>query len=700
MSYTFLVTTSLGLDELLREEVTSLCPEAQLRSKPGQVVVTGQLRDAYMICLWSRLANRVLLKLHGGQADNAEQLYELASAIDWQQHFSLDQRFVVDFKGTNRQIKNSQFGALKVKDAIVDQFMQQHDARPDVDRQNPHVRIQVRLHRQFADIYLDLSGASLHQRGYREEAGEAPLKENVAAAMLIRSGWSASMQSPLLDPMCGSGTLLIEAALMAANIAPGLFREAWGFSYWAGHNASLWHALCEHAKDSQIQPQVSLHGSDNDQHVLKIARRNAQLAGVSPLISFARCDALKVEAPEQVGFLVCNPPYGERLGEVTSLIPLFKQWGEQLKQRFADWQLALLTSNRELLKQMKLRSNKQYQLYNGKLECQLVLYSMDSENCKVVARDNVNDSAFANRLKKNIKHLNKWLKQQDTDCFRMYDADLPEYNLAVDRYADWLVVQEYAAPKNIPEETARKRLYDALAVLSDVTGVLPDNIALKTRAQQKGRAQYQRMAKHNERIIVHENGARFYVNPRDYLDTGLFLDHRDTRQIVRNMANGKDVLNLFAYTGSVSVHAALGGARSVTTVDMSSTYLNWAQDNFALNRLKGAYQFIREDCIKWLANHKGQYDLIFIDPPSFSNSKRMHGTWDVQRDHVELLKLASACLKSTGTIIFSNNLRSFKLDEAGLSQLGLQSENISSKTLPEDFKRHPHIHQCWILNRD
>jgi 23S rRNA (guanine2445-N2)-methyltransferase / 23S rRNA (guanine2069-N7)-methyltransferase len=258
-------------------------------------------------------------------------------------------------------------------------------------------------------------------------------------------------------------------------------------------------------------------------------------------------------------------------------------------------------------------------------------------------------------------------------------------------------VQEYSAPKDVPEHKAKRRVQEVMLALPQVTGINSNKIILKVREQQKGTNQYQKVSQRKETIEVFENGARFQVNLYDYLDTGLFLDHRVTRQLFQQKSKSKDVLNLFAYTGSFSVHAALGGAKSVTTVDMSNTYIDWAKENFKINKLTGAYEFIQADCLTWLKRHNGKYDLMFIDPPSFSNSKRMEGTWDVQRDHIALITDALTCLNTGGEILFSNNLRQFKLDEVALKEIGLSIEDISKQTLPEDFQRNPKIHHCWSL---
>lgn len=693
-----LVTTAFGLEELLVKELTSIIPGCETQQKPGQVRVACSLKDAYKICLWSRLGNRVLLQLAQGKMADVQGLYDIAKEVDWSSHFRVQNTFAVDFFGTNRQIKNTQFGAVKVKDAIVDQFSKKSGFRPNVDKKTPHVRIQARLNRDIVAIYLDLSGASLHQRHYRTERGVAPIRENLAFAMLMRSGWVDNNTLPIVDPMCGSGTLAIEAALYSRNIAPGLSRNAWGFHNWLGHQSDVWEDLVSEAHAEQKTENAPIFASDVDNSMVQLAKQNAKRAGVDSAIVFETCDALEHSVDvEKPGYMVSNTPYGERLSQLTSLIPLFQKWGLQLKQHFAHWQLALLTSNRDLFRQLRLVSKKAYKLKNANLDCELVLFDMDARNCEVLDSEQGQHNDFANRLKKNKQKSDKWLKKQDINCYRIYDADLPEYNVAIDCYDDWVVVQEYAAPKDIPEHKTVRRLHEVLAVLPDVLSVDAEKIVLKVREVKKGKNQYEKLDQSSELLQVFENGAKFWVNLHDYLDTGLFLDHRITRQKVRQLSKDKRVLNLFAYTGSVSVFAALGGAKTVTTVDMSNTYLDWAKNNFKLNSLRYGYHFIKADCTSWLQKHNEKYDLIFIDPPSFSNSKSMEGTWDVQRDHVQLITDAKRCLAKGGQIIFSNNYRNFKLDESIAESLGLRIENISKATIPEDFKRNQKIHHCWLF---
>lgn len=696
--FEILVTTSKGLDNLLMEEVNDLLPERTIRTRPGQVYFDGELKDVYVLCLWSRLANRVLVKLAEGKIDSAEDLYEVATSVNWTDQFALENTFVVDFIGTNRTINNTQFGALKIKDAIVDQFSQRLGDRPSIDKRAPDIRIQARVRRENCAIYIDASGQSLHQRHYRQNTGQAPLKEHLACAMLMRSGWTKDTSQPLYDPMCGSGTIAIEAALFASHCAPGLNRTRWGFDNWKTHDSALWENSLNDAENAKIEPQVAIFANDNDRRVLNHAKQNADAANVISLITFHQSDATKLQLSSEKGVIVSNPPYGERLNELTELLPVFQAWGKHLKAHFRGWKVSLLTANRDILKQLKLVSSKHYAMNNGAIECHLVNYELDEKNCEERESQHL-ESDFSNRLSKNIKGLSRWLKKQNTNCYRLYDADLPEYNVAIDRYEDWLVVQEYAAPKDIPEQKAKKRLHDVLVSLPHVTGVSADHIVLKTRQQQKGAKQYQKVSEKQSYLDVYENGAKLKVNLTDYLDTGLFLDHRITRQMIQQRSSGKNVLNLFAYTGSVSVHAGIGGAKSVTTVDMSNTYIAWAKQNVQSNNIAAANQFIQADCLEWLSSHDKTYDLIFIDPPSFSNSKRMNTTWDVQRDHLNLIDDAFKRLNAGGEVFFSNNLRSFKLDEQGLEQRGIRFNNITKQTLPEDFKRNPKIHHCWVLTK-
>ena len=708
----FLALTSPGIEVLLADEIKNLGGK-QVVQKPEGVYFSASMALGYKISLWTRLATRVMLKLGEGEALNKDQLFKAASSINWLEHFTSETTFAIDFVGYSEEIRNSQFGGLTIKDAIVDQFREQGHERPNVDKKTPQISFQARLLRDHVSIYLDFSGRGLFQRGYREHSGAAPLKENLAAALIIRSGWLADTSKPLVDPMCGSGTILIEAVAMATKQAPSIYRASWGFESWLKHDDDLWHDQLNKAKNDSAtalhdaqNSSLKVFGVDIDPRVINTAQQNARNANVQRFIEF-KCQNTNdmKNAFGHSGTILFNPPYGERIGELPELIENFVLFGQKLKSQFIDWRVAILTANVELLSMLKLSSFKRYKFKNGPLDCQLALYNVDS---KQLAKDAVNpessfaeeDSAFANRLKKNGKSLKGWLKSNQIDCYRLYDADIPEYNVAIDIYGDYLVIQEYAAPKTIDEQKAKKRLQEVLYWAPKVLQVPTDKVILKTRAKQTGKNQYQRVDKSKQSIIVNEHGALFKINLWDYLDTGLFLDHRKTRQIVAKKSKNKSLLNLFAYTGSVSVQAALHGASSITTVDMSNTYLNWAQDNFNLNKLNGhKYQFIQADCLDWLKKNTTAFDIIFIDPPTFSNSKRMEDSFDVQRDHVDLITDALKSLADGGEIFFTNNKRNFKMDFDAMEALGVKAQAMSDITRDKDFARNKHIHNSWSITR-
>jgi 23S rRNA (guanine2445-N2)-methyltransferase / 23S rRNA (guanine2069-N7)-methyltransferase len=299
-------------------------------------------------------------------------------------------------------------------------------------------------------------------------------------------------------------------------------------------------------------------------------------------------------------------------------------------------------------------------------------------------------------VRKNLRRLKGWLAATQPDCYRIYDADIPEYAVAVDRYADWVHVAEYAPPAWVDEALARARLDDVRAALSAVLAVPPARIVLKTRRRQRGAGQYERLARENRFLEVREGPARLLVNLRDFLDTGLFLDHRPARRMIAAAARGKRFLNLFCYTGSASVFAGLGGAQSTTSVDMSVTYLDWARRNLEANGLSGAaHELLRADCLSWLAGERRRWDLVFLDPPSFSNSRRMDRTLDLQRDHVALIRSALGVLEPDGTLLFSSNRHGFRLDEAALA--GLAIDDLTEESLDPDFCRRPPPHRLYRI---
>ncbi|TCK09590.1 bifunctional 23S rRNA (guanine(2069)-N(7))-methyltransferase RlmK/23S rRNA (guanine(2445)-N(2))-methyltransferase RlmL [Marinobacterium mangrovicola] len=697
----FFVTCPKGIEQLLEQELSALGAESVKQTVAG-VYAEGELDIAYRICLWSRLANRVLLQLCEAEVETADQLYTLVQQIDWLEHLRPSGTFCVDFSGKSNSINNTHFGALKVKDAVVDQVRAATGKRPSVERNGPDLRVNVHLAKGKASVALDLSGDSLHRRGYRQQAGEAPMKENLAAAVLIRAGWSEMGEgTPVLDPMCGSGTLLVEALLMATDTAPGLLRKQFGFSYWPGHQSALWQQLVAEAEQRRAAGlegcSVRAFGFDADDKVLNKAKHNARQAGVDRFISFRQQELAGLKQPQGVepGLVITNPPYGERLGEESELMFLYRLFGQLLRAHFVNWRVGVFTGNPELCKVMKLRADKQYRMFNGAIPSQLLMFQVHQrEEAVETEAHKLSDQAqmFENRLRKNLKQMARWRKKEGITCFRAYDADIPEYSVAVDCYDSMVMVQEYAPPASVDKVKAFERLQDVMKVVQQVFELTPDQVVLKQRKRQSGTDQYNRHDEIGHFFTVEEHGCKLRVNLHDYLDSGLFLDHRPVRRMIQQQAQGKDMLNLFCYTASASVHALVGGAKSTTSVDMSSTYVEWARQNLALNSADPAkHVLIQEDCFKWLSRpRKERFDLIFMDPPTFSNSKRMQDVLDVQRDHVRLIKDAMELLRPGGLLIFSNNYRRFSLDYEALDAFAIR--DITPATLDPDFKRNPRIH--------
>ena len=722
ISHQFLASVPRGLADLLATELAAL-GAADVRERATGVAFSGTLETAYRACLESRLANRVFLEIARFEAGSAEAFYSAARQLDWSGHLGPGATLACDFSGKHPTITHSHFGALKLKDAIVDALRDASGARPDIVLDRPSVRVHAHAHGTQITVSLDLSGESLHRRGYRGAAGEAPLKENVAAGLLVRSGWPqlAAGGAELLDPMCGSGTLVIEAALIAARCAPALRREYFGFLGWRGHDEALWGRLRGEALArclAAAPPSSLIRGQDRDPAAVRDARANAERAGIAGWVQF-EVRPLAQSAPVRVGgpgLLCTNPPYGVRLQDLEAARAVHRELGEVLRERFSGWQAAVLTGAPQLGMELGIRAARTHALWNGAIECRLLRMTVEASSLRRPGtlgredsslRDTPGARMFANRLAKNLKRLRGWAEKAGVSCYRLYDADMPEYAFAIDLYRtvepqeSWLYVQEYAAPAEIEVEAVRRRRGEALAALPGVTAIPAERIKVRTRRRTHRGEQYGKVGEEGKFHTVLEDGLRFLVNFDDYLDTGLFLDHRITRSRLREAAAGRRFLNLFAYTGTATVHAAAGGAAATTSVDMSRTYLDWAQRNLGLNAaLTGArlHEYIQADCLEWLrddARARERYDLIFLDPPTFSNSKRMQGVLDIERDHTDLIDSCVSLLAPGGLLVFSTNAQRFRLDPALQERHAIR--DVSAATLPRDFERNPRIHRCFEI---
>jgi 23S rRNA (guanine2069-N7)-methyltransferase / 23S rRNA (guanine2445-N2)-methyltransferase len=749
----FLASVPRGLADLLAKELATL-GATDVRERTTGVAFCGTLETAYRACLESRLANRVFLEIARFEAASAEGFYCAARELDWSQHLGPGATLACDFSGKHPTITHSHFGALKLKDAIVDALRELSGARPDIVLDKPSVRVHAHAHGAQVTLSIDLSGESLHRRGYRGAAGEAPLKENVAAGMLVRAGWPglAAAGAEFLDPMCGSGTLVIEAALLAAHCAPALRREYFGFLGWRGHDPQLWQRVRAEAKArclADAQPTSVIRGNDRDPTAVRDARANAQRAGIASWVQFevrplanaaparpgdsgaadstaansAATDAAAADGESHSnssGLLCTNPPYGVRLEDLDAARAVHRELGEVLRARFRGWHAAVLTGAPQLGMELGIRAARTHTLWNGAIECRLLRMTVEAASLRRPGslaredtpplRDTPGARMFANRLAKNLKRLRSWADKAGVSCYRLYDADMPEYAFAIDIYRTvepeetWAYVQEYAPPAEIEVEAVRRRRGEALAVLPDALAVPHERIKVRTRRRTPRGEQYDKLGNRSDSHVVLEGGLQFIVNFDDYLDTGLFLDHRITRARLREAAAGKRFLNLFAYTGAATIYAAAGGAAATTSIDMSRTYLEWAQRNLARNigaaragaAARGHHEFVQADCLEWLredARANERYDLVFLDPPTFSNSKRMEGVLDIERDHAALIDACVRLLAPGGLLVFSTNAQRFRLDPALAQRHTVR--DVSAATLPRDFERNPRIHKCF-----
>ncbi len=708
----YLATCAKGFEYLLVDELIALGGK-DVAEQLGAVRFSGDLEMAYRACLWSRLASRILLPIANFKAADDAALYQGVGDIRWDKHMLSDATMAVDVHCYQSKISHSQFAAQRVKDAVVDQFRRVTGQRPTVERLQPDVRLHVSLKNDIANLSIDLSGKSLHQRGYRLAAGEAPLKENLAAAMLYRSGWVKNHASLkyLIDPLCGSGTIVIEAAMIACDIAPGILRDYFGFYGWQQHQASIWEKLLSEAKERKEQglkqTDIEFHGYDRDRDLLEIASENSRVAGLSSVINFSaqNLNQLKNTQSTSGGLLITNPPYGERLGDKERLKKLYRELGSLLRKHFLAWNVSLLCSDDELSRQIGLRAVKKYRLNNGPIDCQLLNFEVSAERMmrgfsddNFAPKEGLSDSAsmLKNRLLKNKKRLSKELKRGEISCYRLYDADLPEYAAAIDVYADRVHIQEYKAPADIPQRKTERRLKDIRLVIEDIFKLKKDRIFLKQRLRQRGKKQYDKHASTGEEFQVEENGFKFLVNLSDYLDTGLFLDHRNARQMILEKANKIDFLNLFCYTASATVYAAAGNARSTTSVDLSNNYIAWASRNMALNGFSGSQHcVVKADVFKWLEACRNKYQLIFLDPPTFSTSKSMDKNFDIERDQVALISRCMELLSPEGLLLFSTNFRKFALSPQIASTYNVVE--ITNKTLPFDYQQKANSHRCFEI---
>jgi 23S rRNA (guanine2445-N2)-methyltransferase / 23S rRNA (guanine2069-N7)-methyltransferase len=736
----------------------------------------------YRAVLESRTAIRVLEPLGRFRVDSPDSLYRAMQEVDWTEQLKVSDTLRVDAAIHDTFLTHSLYAAQIVKDAVVDQLRTPSGRRPSVQLRGASLRLALHLVGDVATIFRDAAGRSLHQRGWRMGEVEAPLSEVLAAGILAIAGWwrpgvagDATTGEPILDPMCGSGTLAIEAATIAAGMAPGLWRarrRAHGFFRFRDCDKALSDQLLAALEARVGAPTGVFAASDLDSKAVEAARACAEAAGVAGFMTIDQKHFEQARPVGDSGLVVTNPPYGERL-PLPRAGALFRRLGDWLVAEFSrggapqgsGWRAAILAADTPAAAQLGLRPTHRIPLMNGPIPCRLLEVTIRQRatpyppeatvvavpGCDDDARhpdasptdaapvdalgtgiemadalsaagddipaDNASDSPrhgrprgrttadqigdFRRRLAKRFKHLAKWARRQGIEAFRVYDRDIPEIPLVIDWYAGWLHAAEYDRPHERTEIEHDVWLDRMIEAAASELGVPPNQTFLKVRKRQRGNDQYEKVDARKAALTVKEGGLQFEVNLSDYLDTGLFLDHRQTRSMVRDEATGKRFLNLFAYTGSFSVYAAAGGASETTSVDLSNTYLDWTRTNLARNGFKdaGRHRTVRDESRAFLEHRarRGEppFDLVVVDPPTFSRSARSETPWDVEHDHAELLDLVARNLAPGGIVYFSTNFRRFHLASDRLEPLYAVRE-ITNRTIPEDF-RNERIHRAWRM---
>jgi 23S rRNA (guanine2445-N2)-methyltransferase / 23S rRNA (guanine2069-N7)-methyltransferase len=690
----FFAAASRGTEEVLARELEQL-GIAPVTATRGGVVFGRDVIDGYRACLWSRVASRVLMPLDAFDAASPDQLYDGIHSLAWTTHLGQERTLAVNVAGRHSPIGPSHFIALKVKDAIVDRVREAEGARPSVDKQDPDVRIHVHAGTQQVTVSLDLAGQGLHHRGHERSRASAPLRENLAAALLHIAGWpEQASTAQLLDPMCGSATILAEAAAMAFDVAPGLGRGRLGALGWRHHDAPIWRQLCDEARTRQREARgrkVRIAGCDASRAAIRTARDYLERAG------FAQDVTLDVRSLSEArplgdgpGILITNPPYGERLGEAGELGPLYEMLGDVMKRRFPGWTTWVLGGNRALEKRIGLRPSSKLVLFNGPIECRFLKFPISdarptSQRGPGWRRSGDESRGFAKRLRNNIRRIRPWAARAKSTCYRLYDADVPTYNLSVDWYDGRVRVEEYPRPPKVVEADADRRLRDALLVVAEVLEVDRADIVLRVARVPRSAGRPERPGDRGRFQTVRDGDLLYRVNLEDYPTTGLPLDERSLRRWILDRVPGRDFLNLYAGSCTASVAAAVGGARSTTSVDPSRTLLEWGRTHFELNDRQGdTHRFVRDEVGNFLRRQSGRrrFGIVLLCPPS---EEQVAG---------EILSQAGNLLDDEGEILFASRDKSFEPSRENLR--GLSAEEITEDVTPRDFASRPSL-RAWRI---
>ncbi|NNK56611.1 MAG: bifunctional 23S rRNA (guanine(2069)-N(7))-methyltransferase RlmK/23S rRNA (guanine(2445)-N(2))-methyltransferase RlmL [Desulfofustis sp.] len=703
----FVSTCAAGLEVLVVEELKSYGAEIS-SSRKGEIRWSATLEAGYRACLWSRFSSRLVLVLSEFAIDTTDDLYEAAKTTTWEDHLSVDDSFAVDCVLAARgPVTNSMYGALRIKDGIVDRFRECHGTRPGVETQRPDVRVYLQVLGNRVLLGLDLSGEGLHRRGYRVDSGPAPLKENLAAAIVALSSWDGS--TPLIDPMCGSATLLIEAALMKADSAPGLSRTYYGLTGWRGHQQRLWDMLVAEALDREARAQEqkwpSLIGYDGDRSAVRAARKNIVKAGIENRVQIEQRELHQLKNDfGQPGFLVCNPPYGERLSDSQSVKHLYRHMGDRFQDQFSGWKITLFTAAPDYADCFKLRLDKSVKIFNGPLACRLFSGSpqaaaapgavKDWQIGKEIEQDTATE--LANRLKKNYRKFNPWACGQNLDWYRLYDRDLPQFNVTIDVTNTHLYIREFPPPPGKDPRIAEERFREVTRTVRALFAVSRDQVMVhRGLAAQKGS---KKGGVRSKQIEIREGNAVFLVGGEADPEWSFFPDQRFVRRFLgQNSGRGK-FLSIFDTSGGATISVALGGAIKTVTIGGGARNLETVVNNFSRNGLHPDNHRVYSDSVmSWLKKNRQPFDLIHICFRKKQYRQTNSSIFKVGSGHRLLIDRTIANLTEGGRLVVSSLLPNFELDPTLKDTYSCR--DVSQKLLSPDVTRGAQNFKCWEISR-
>lgn len=753
-----IATTAFGLEAIVRRELQALGYEGTIVG-PGRILFSADAAAICRTNLWLRTADRVLVRMASFPAEDFDALFDTTKSLSWNDWIGADASFPVVGRSIRSQLSSVPACQRAVKKAVVESLLAGHRTL-ELPETGPTYKIEIALLDNVATLTIDTTGPSLHKRGYRQFAATAPLKETMAAALIQLSFWRperplidpfcGSGTIPIEAAMIGRNMAPGLNRKFAAEEWPSIGPDLWRDARTEARDSAL-PDLPERLMGTDIDADVVEIARFNAEQAGVAAQMHFQVRPFERLTSKRSYGCVITNPPygERLG----DHEQWESLYESIPLVlRKLPTWSHYILTAYPKFESLIGRSADRRRKLYNGRIECTYFQFHGPRPGRVQAASGDEPiieqrpieaeaegsvvaPCEVAETPAADESAsvppseavaaipaapqprpefvpvfggvnakakeqaelFRSRLKKRARHLRKWPTKQGITCFRLYERDIPEIPLIVDCYEDNLHITEYERPHERDAAQHADWLDLMQQTASDTLDVKRANVFFKSRQRQRGIKQHERVSERHHEVTVNEGGLKFIVNLSDFIDTGLFLDHRTTRQMVRESATDTKFLNLFGYTGSFSVYAASGGAVHTTTVDLSRSNLEWAHRNMSLNDFRGGqHLFIRSDARQFLQNLAAgeNYDLAVVDPPTFSNSKRTEDDWDLQRDHVALLNAVLERMNPDGLVFFSNNFRRFKLDEANIASSRIHE--ISRQTVPEDY-RNRRIHRCWRI---